>query len=179
MTPGANRECVLGVVFDATALPGLDTPGVEGRVTKLTVMIGGPYWSTYPSSPDSPEPAPRPTSADQLLAPALTHLRQVFPVLQSVQPVVAAPHLHPDCIPAYLPGHHGRLRELDRAIRTGPWAGKLTLVGNGFGGVGVNDCIWSVETALKSLVEGGVVTGLERWAEIEQDVTAASSGFTS
>jgi len=142
-------------------------------------MTGGPYWSTYPSSPTNPTPATRPTSADQLLEPALKHVRKVFPVLESVEPIIADPHLHLDCIPTYLPGHHTRLRELDRAIRTGHWAGKLTLAGNGFGGVGVNDCIWSVDGIVKGLAKGRLMTGLERWAEIEQDVTLASSALTS
>ena len=167
---GMNPECVLGVVFDSTALPGLDSPALRDRATKLTVMIGGPYWSTYPASSTAPDPATTPTSAEQLLEPALNHLRRIFPILNSIQPIVASPHLHLDCIPTYLPGHHRRLVELDRAIRTGPWAGKLSLAGNGYGGVGVNDCIWSVEGIVKALRDGEQVTGLERWAEIGEEV---------
>lgn len=173
--PGGNPENVLGVVFDSTALPGLDSPSVEGKVTKLTVMMGGPYWSIYPSSPTNPDPAPRPGSAEQLVEPALKHLRRVFPVLESVEPIVTAPHLHLDCIPTYLPGHVTRLRELHEAIRDGPWAGKLSLAGNGYGGVGVNDCVWSVDGIVKGLVEGRAVTGLERWAAPSIDDTSAST----
>ena len=169
-SPGGNPECVLGVVFDSTALPGLDSPSLQDRITKMTVMIGGPYWSTYPASSTNSDPATTPTSGEQLLEPALSHLRRIFPILDTVRPIVADPHLHLDCIPTYLPGHHRRLRELDRAIRTGPWAGILSLAGNGYGGVGVNDCVWSVEGIVKALGQGRVVTGLERWAEIGEDV---------
>jgi len=170
LVPGGNPESVLGVVFDSTALPGLDSPSVEGRVTKLTVMMGGPYWSTYPSYPTNPDPAPRPILSEELLEPALKHLRRVFPILETIEPIVAEPNLHLDCIPTYLPGHHTRLRDLHRAIRTGPWAGKLSLAGNGYGGVGVNDCIWSVEGLVKGLVGGKEMTGLEKWGEIPREV---------
>ena len=133
-------------------------------------MMGGPYWSTYPSSPTDPTPAARPSSPEELVAPALAHLRRVFPILEKCPPLLVDPHLHLDCIPTYLPGHHQRLTDLHTAIRRGQWAGKLSLAGNGYGGVGVNDCVWSAQGIAKGVAEGRAVTGLEKWAGIEPGI---------
>jgi oxygen-dependent protoporphyrinogen oxidase len=57
------------------------------------------------------------------------------------------------------------MHEIDTAIKDGPWRGKLSLVGNGYGGVGVNDCVWSAEGVAQALLEGRDPTGLERWRD--------------
>jgi oxygen-dependent protoporphyrinogen oxidase len=154
----ANPESVLGVVFDSTALPGIDDIGLDDKVTKLTVMMGGPYWSSYGASE-------RPKTAAELVEPALRHLRRTLPALANIEPIVTSPRLHVDSIPTYLPGHGDRLHEIDTAIKDGPWRGKLSLVGNGYGGVGVNDCVWSAEGVAQALLEGRNPTGLERWRD--------------
>ena len=156
-----NEHGVLGVIFDSTALPGLDSTNMS--ITKLTVMLGGPYWSSYPSSPSSSLPLPRPTSPDDLINPALGHLHRVFPVLKNLKPLIVAPNLNCDCIPTYLPGHNSRLKDLHQEITTGEWACKLSLTGNGYGGVGVNDCVWSGEIVARGIAEGYTPTGLEAW----------------
>jgi oxygen-dependent protoporphyrinogen oxidase len=152
----ANPEGALGVVFDSTALPGIDDIGLDDKVTKLTVMMGGPYWSSYGVSQ-------RPETAADLVEPALRHLRRALPALANVEPLVISPRLHIDSIPTYLPGHGARVKEMDAAVLDGPWKGKLSLVGNGFGGVGVNDCVWSAEGVTRALLDGKTATGLERW----------------
>jgi oxygen-dependent protoporphyrinogen oxidase len=161
--PGAetNKEGVLGVVFDSTALPGLDE-GLESKVTKLTVMMGGPYWSdpNYASGSLS-----QPQQADELVPLATAHLHKVFPHLQQVDPLYVARHLHTNAIPTYVPGHFTRLNQLHTAILQGPWRDRLSLTGNGYGGVGVNDCVWSAETVVEALARGQSCTGLEAYAE--------------
>lgn len=156
--PKANPEGILGVVFDSTAVPGIDDVGLDGHVTKLTVMMGGPYWSSYGT-------LSRPASADELVGPALRHIRKVLPGLADVEPLVTSPRLHTDSIPTYLPGHGQRLKEINTAIYDGPWKGKLSLVGNGYGGVGVNDCVYSGELVAQALLDGHDTTGLERWRD--------------
>lgn len=161
-----NPEGILGVVFDSTAVPGMDG-GLEGKITKLTVMMGGPYWSAsepYSSSTATSTLRTIPTRAEELLQPALDHLHRVFPHLARVDPLLALPRLHSDCIPTYLPYHGQRVRAIHEAIKGGSWAGKLSLVGNGYGGVGVNDCVYSAEEVVAGLRAGRGVTGLERWA---------------
>ena len=158
LIPGSNSvDGILGVVFDSTALPGLDEPLLDGKLTKLTVMMGGPHWLTYGT-------CSMPSDPQDLVGPALRHVRRSFPALQDREPVLVVPHLQKDCIPTYAPGHGARMRELHRAMEQ-DWDGKLSLVGNGCGGVGVNDCIYSVEQVLERLLRDGGSTGLERWAD--------------
>jgi oxygen-dependent protoporphyrinogen oxidase len=130
-------------------------------------MIGGPYWSTYPSSTGSP--IPRPTDAKDLVEPAIKHLQSVFPVLTTVEPVLVVPNIHLNAIPTYTPGHLDRLAELHRAIKGGEWSGKLSLAGNGLGGVGVNDCVLSAEGIVDAYRKGGVFTGLEGFATGDEE----------
>ncbi|GMK55541.1 hypothetical protein CspeluHIS016_0205970 [Cutaneotrichosporon spelunceum] len=152
---GPNPEGALGVVFDTTALPGTD-PG-ELDVTKLTVMLGGPHWNSYGGR--------EPAHDDELAPLALSHLARVFPHV-TVPPILVVPRLNQECIPTYAPGHGDRLREIHQAIITGGWAGRLSVVGAGYGGVSVNDCVLGAEMVAAGLA-GGQVTGLERWADWE------------
>jgi oxygen-dependent protoporphyrinogen oxidase len=164
--PSANPHGILGVVFDSTAIH-LDGD-LNGKVTKLTVMIGGPYWSTYPSSTSS-SPISKPTNPKDLVHPAIQHLQSVFPVLRTVDPILTVANIHEDAIPTYTPGHVGRLAETHRAIKNGVWNGKLSLAGNGLGGVGVNDCVLSAEGIVQGFRDGKLVTGLEGFATGEEE----------
>lgn len=153
-----NPEGALGVVFDSTALPGTDDGGLEGRVTKLTVMLGGPYWGSYGGGK-----VPHTTQLGHL---ALSHLARVFPQLASVNPLLVVPHMQAGCIPTYAPGHGGRLRKLHEAmVEDEALNGRLSVVGAGYGGVSVNDCVLGAELVAQGLKGGERVTGLERWAD--------------
>ena len=122
-------------------------------------MMGGPWWSSYVDNPTVPQ------TAEELVRPALDHVRSVFPVLQGVEPLIALPRLQRDCIPTYTPGHGANLSRLYQVLKKdGHWAGKISLVGNGYGGVGVNDCVVSAEEVVQGLAAGGRPTGLEAWA---------------
>jgi oxygen-dependent protoporphyrinogen oxidase len=153
--PSQNPHGILGVVFDSTALPGLDT---AANVTKLTVMMGGPYWSSY-----RPVLA-RPTSASELVPLAMDHLRTVFPSLRNVDPVLADPHLHVDCIPTPTPGHRERTKELHHRLLDSPWRSKLSFAGNAWGGIGVNDSVYAAVEVVDGIKAGNQATGMERWA---------------
>ncbi|KAL7420542.1 oxygen-dependent protoporphyrinogen oxidase [Cryptotrichosporon argae] len=154
-----NPEGVLGVIFDSTALPGAEG-ALAGSITRLTVMMGGPYWTTYPSTSGSPLPVP---ALDELPALALRHLHRSFPRLGQMEPLVVLPHLNTDCIPTYAPGHGARMRELHTAL-VRDWDGRLSVAGSGYGGVSVNDCVGSGEMVAEALLRGEPPTGLERWA---------------
>jgi protoporphyrinogen/coproporphyrinogen III oxidase len=154
---------VLGVVFDSTSLEGVEDSIDAGvaNITKLTVMIGGPYWDTYRSSSSSTTTLP---TSEDLSAIAFSHLQSVFPGIP--QPLFTRSSIHKNCIPTYLVGHGTRLRELHEAVISSEWNGYLTQTGSGYGGVGVNDCIgmgWGVADGLQA----GWVSGLERWEDWE------------
>ena len=166
-----NPGGVLGVVFDDVAMEGTD----DIRLTKMTVMLGGPYWSTYPAgtspadkdlTPENREwlenrPLYSPSSTKPLVSDALKHLRMVFPALGNVEPVLKVASIQKECIPTFLPGHYDRLRYIHETIQNGPWKGKLTLVGSGYYGVGLNDCVYMGEVVGKAIGQGQRPTGLE------------------
>lgn len=152
----SNSAGVLGVIFDSTALPGTETPELEGRITKVTAMMGGPYWSSYKAAGGSVASVP---SKEELSKIAVDYLKTVFPHLANIDPLLTQAHIQVECIPTYAPGHGSRLRELHEAIQNGPWQGKLSVGGSGYGGVSVNDCVYSGEL----LAEAVESTGLERW----------------
>ncbi|WVQ66706.1 protoporphyrinogen oxidase [Kwoniella botswanensis] len=159
-SPSLNPFGVLGVIFDSTAIP-LSTD-VRG-VTKLTLMLGGPYWSTY-----DPKSTP-PKTNEELINNAIQHLNGIFPHLEDVQPILKLGKIHCDCIPTYTLNHGQRLRELHESIQSNSsgWKGKLSLIGNAYGGVGLNDCVYSSESVVDALGQGRSVTGLERWENWE------------
>lgn len=161
----ANPDGVLGVVFDSTAVEGVEHPEAARELTKLTVMIGGPHWTDYVPERDRATFS-RP-SQQQLEEIALSHLRRTFPHLADVKPSVVSARIHVDCIPTYLPGHGQRLRDLHESVLADKaWAGKLIQLGSGYGGVGVNDCVFMASEAIDRMqLDAGPVTGLERWAE--------------
>jgi oxygen-dependent protoporphyrinogen oxidase len=174
--PSPNPDGIIGVIFDSTSMTGVeDSPLVASHFTKLTVMMGGPHWSTYPSEPTMPSSPPIPIpSPEQLPSKALAHLKKVFPHIPD--PVLSEGFIQKECIPTYLIGHGQRLRQLHETMEQSAWAGKLVLIGSGYGGVGVNDCVGMAEqTVLKlaaswSTSEPQVrnhVTGLERWKHWE------------
>lgn len=173
-TSNPNPDGIIGVVFDSTSMSELDeSPLAATDLTKLTVMMGGPHWNSYPSDPvhtnSGPIPIPNP---EELPLMAVRHLKKVFPNLP--EPLLAEGHVHHDCIPTYLVGHGQRLRELHEKLGQSAWSGKLVLTGSGYGGVGVNDCVGIAEDAVEALAkewmaEGDVpvTTGLERWKNWE------------
>lgn len=154
----ANQAGVLGVIFDSTALPGTEVPELEGKITKVTAMMGGPYWSSYKTG-GAVTPIP---SKEQLSEIAVDYLKTVFPHLANVDPILTKANLQVDCIPTYAPGHGTRMRELHEAIQSGPWQGRLSVGGSGYGGVSVNDCVYSGEILADAV---GGKTGLERWED--------------
>lgn len=165
-----NPDGIIGVVFDSTSVSGAEeSPLASTHLTKLTIMMGGPHWSSYPKDPADPTSAPIPIpNSDTLPDKAMKHLRKVFPTIPD--PLLAEAHIHYDCIPTYLVGHGQRLQELHEKLRGSAWANKLVLTGSGYGGVGVNDCVGMAEDTVSALEKlwtdddgTSVVTGLERW----------------
>lgn len=121
----------LGTVFDSCSL-GAQDKGAPG-FTKLTVMLGGPY-----------ELTPAHTKIDNVLAQLQHHLSPIHHRLQGARlpwPVYFEALEHNDCIPLFLVGHVRRMEELRTALKTGPWKGRLEVVGAGIDGVGVGDCV--------------------------------------
>jgi len=137
-----NPHDILGVIFDSDAMPNQleilrsETCSPSSQpFTKLTVMMGGPYWRERASLPSEEEAEERALRAlhTQLGIPLTVLSRQVRHVRSRVLT---------DTIPQYLVGHPQRMQELHTIISTqAPWQHRLSLLGYSYGGVGVNDCI--------------------------------------
>ncbi|KAI1003586.1 hypothetical protein K3495_g4619 [Podosphaera aphanis] len=139
-----NPECALGVVFDSDAIQGLDT--VAG--TKLTVMLGGHWWDGTRAYPDEEE--------GRKMAQAV--LKRHLGITELPQYVKV--HLQKECIPQYTLGHTSRLAKAKKDL--GAFRGRLSVAGNGYQGVGVNDSIAAARRLVSGLEFGN--TGLE-WLE--------------
>ncbi|KAF9051632.1 hypothetical protein BJ165DRAFT_1365252 [Panaeolus papilionaceus] len=153
---------VLGMVFDSCSLGAQDwdTDGGEGyyengKWTKVTVMLGGPYGmpeaiplAPSPSISASPSRQPLPTQLQSLLSTLSTHLSRPLPA-----PVYWKTWNNHRCIPTLLPGHQERVQQLRELIEGDDRKGKsgIKIVGAGVDGVSVPDCVRSGRRAAREL----------------------------
>ena len=165
-----NPERALGVIFGSeTSRGSSDKPrdphqGTTGQDsapgTKLTVMLGGHWWSSWSAS-DLPDEE---SAVEMAKAVLERHLR-----ITDI-PVIAKARMQWNAIPQYEVGHHARMDRLHRDLSR-EFDGRLKVVGSAYQGVGVNDCVKAARKASFDIREGlDERTGLEifgqerRWA---------------
>ncbi|KAJ7211161.1 hypothetical protein GGX14DRAFT_520062 [Mycena pura] len=129
----ADDAGILGVTFDSAALPAQDALAPGERITKVTVMMGGPH---------------RLGAGDCALPVVLAHLQYHLNRRAPLpDPLVTRVWTHRECIPTPLPGHLERMGKLKEALAApvgdGGWGGRLEVVGAGVRGVSVADCVES------------------------------------
>ncbi|PSK46332.1 protoporphyrinogen oxidase [Elsinoe australis] len=145
-----NPENALGVVFDNSYAPdpahdddeiqGPAQDTVKQRGTKLTVMLGGHYWRSWPSYPTEQEG----------LEMAKSILRRHLNITE--QPLASQVNFNENCIPQYVVGHESRLNKIHNGLQKG-FDGTLRVAGSWINGVGVNDCLrsaWNTVDDLKN-----------------------------
>lgn len=141
-----NPYRVLGVVFDTDMMPGVEERVAGQELTKLTVMMGGHYYSKQPEL--------IPTN-EELISQAVRAIQTQMGIRED--PFFAQGLIQKDCIPQYLVGHHRRMCDLHHQLQ----GLNLSLVGSGYSGVGLNDVIKSSKDNSDHLIEHGAATGLE------------------
>jgi protoporphyrinogen/coproporphyrinogen III oxidase len=114
-------------VFDSCSVDAQDQP--RGQLTKLTVMLGGPY-------PQVPQIGDTASLGLLLLGTLERHFGRSLPRPAHVE-VTHNQH----CIPVPTPGHLHRMGELREVLEKDPWNGRLEIIGAGVGGVSVADCV--------------------------------------
>lgn len=172
-----NPERALGVIFGSetsrasygapsespsqsnpiTATP-LSQDSVPG--TKLTVMLGGHWWSNWSASD-------LPTEASGIeMAKSILHRHLGI----TDEPLIAKARMQWKAIPQYEVGHHERMARIHTDLRR-EFHGRLKVAGSAYQGVGVNDCVKAAWKACFDIREGfDDRTGLEgfgaeaRWA---------------
>lgn len=143
-----NPERALGVIFDSDGVPGQDT----AQGTKLTVMMGGHWWTGSNSIP----------TPEQGVHMAQAVLRRQLDIHE--QPICTNATLQRNCIPQYYIGHHQRMRSAHTHLRE-RFDGRLAVTGPSYRGVGFNDCVKSAKEVAMSLVAGAPTTGLETFLD--------------
>ena len=144
-----NPERALGVVFDSDACIGQDS----ASGTKLTVMLGGHWWDSFDSYPDEEDGA----------AMAKAVLKRHLKIDE--EPVAIRVGLQRECIPQYTVGHEKRMKAAHGELMRG-FKGKLSVAGNSYTGVGLNDCVRGARDVVKDVTGyhgSGGITGLERF----------------
>lgn len=141
---------MLGTVFDSCAMPDQD---VDVR-TRVTVMMGGHRFQKYFGDAAS-------VSKDLICDTAMHALRTHLGIKDA--PIAFNVAVHRQCIPQYTVGHYDKLTSLHRSIKN-TYAGKLSVVGASYWGVGVNDCVKGARDLVTGLAtpRRTTVTGLER-----------------
>lgn len=127
--------------------------------TKLTVMIGGHWWSEWHAG-DYPSEA-------EGIELAKSVLRRHLKIEE--EPLIAKAKLQRDCIPQYQVGYRDDMAEI-HAHFARLFEGRLKLIGPPWqGGVGVNDCVKRAREISTIVREGwDDKTGLEGFAEKEK-----------
>ena len=155
-----NPECALGVIFDTFAAPGQDVihgterPRLPAIGTKLTVMLGGHWWSSWEDLPSEAEG----------IVMAQTILARHLGITDEPSEVHAT--LQRDCIPQYTVGHGQRMQDFHQWLLK-EYGGNLKVAGASYGGVGFNDCVrsaWDLGKEVKERGWKGNTTGLDRYA---------------
>lgn len=123
LIPSCEEEKVLGCVFDSDVFPEQNQTPEE---TRLTVMIGGAH---QPSLIDLPK--------EKLKCLALSSLQNHLGI--EAEPDAISIHVARSAIPQYFVGHMEKIMRIGTILaEVSPC---MTLTGNSFLGVSVNDCI--------------------------------------
>ena len=117
-----SSPAILGTVFDSCSLQAQDT---STQITKLTMMLGGPY----------PSHATDDIALPFILRSLEEHLQRPLP-----RPIFWKIWRNEKCIPTPTPGHLERMQEMRNVLRE-QWDERLQVIGAGVGGVSVGDCV--------------------------------------
>ncbi len=123
LIPSQEKQKLLGVVWDSSAFPQQNT---NPQQTRLTAMIGGAHFPDFTSNNDS-----------TLIEMALKELHEQLKISQTPDYIHIKRAHH--AIPQYTVGHQNRLIEIETDLTNMP--AKIALLGNGYYGISVNDCI--------------------------------------
>ncbi|KAK6644880.1 hypothetical protein RUM43_001156 [Polyplax serrata] len=142
LVPPNQNIPILGVIFDSCILP------QNGR-TILTVMLGGKWFDQHFGSN---------TENEKLLEVAQDHIKKILNI--DKKPANFLVSVMTNCIPQYIVGHSERVKRIRTYVADQKLP--LTLMGNSFDGIGVNDAIYSAKINVMSALSA---RGFERVAE--------------
>lgn len=138
LIPSSENPAVLGITFDSCIFPDFSTK--EYPSTRLSVMLGGQWFKEHFGDIGS-------CNEDVIIEKSLAAVKQYLKI--SDTPSSLEVSLLKQCIPHYTVGHRYRVANFDRVIEDNNL--KLTLVGAGYLGAGVADCITKTIDATEPL----------------------------
>ncbi|MBA3602956.1 MAG: protoporphyrinogen oxidase [Parachlamydiaceae bacterium] len=138
LIPSKEKQKLLGVVWDSSVFP---QQNANRQQTRLTAMIGGTHFPDFSSNSDS-----------TLIEMTLKEFREQLKISQ-VPDCIHIKRAH-HAIPQYSVGHQARLFEIETELKNKP--AKIDLLGNGYYGISVNDCI--TQALQRTLPEKGHIS---------------------
>jgi len=132
LIPTKENRKVLGTLWDTSIFP---NRAPEGYVM-LRSMVGGARNSPLAMLPD-----------ERIIDLVRTELADIMGV--NADPDFARVYRHEKAIPQYLIGHAACLEEIDNALKKHPG---LTLTGNAYRGVSLNDCVANAYRVSKTII---------------------------
>ncbi|XP_061462163.1 protoporphyrinogen oxidase [Rhineura floridana] len=142
LVPAFEDSSLLGIVYDSVAFPEQD--GSSGPSTRLTVMLGGAWFTSGLGDPDT-------VSHAVLLSRAQAAVKEHLGV--SAEPCRTIVKVQKACIPQYTLGHWKHIESAAAYLEQQKLP--LSLVGASYKGVSVNDCISGSRTAVSKLLGHG------------------------
>jgi len=138
LIPSSEDPAVLGITFDSCIFPEFST--TEYPSTRLSVMLGGQWFREHFGDINT-------CDQDVIIKKSLAAVKQYLKI--SDVPSNLEVSLLEKCIPHYTVGHRYRVDKFNRIITDERL--KLTLVGAGYLGAGVADCITKAIDATEPL----------------------------
>lgn len=123
LIPSKENESILGVVWDSSAFPNQNHSPQE---TRLTVMMGGAH-----------HPEALGMSNQQIERDVLNAMKKQLNIYDVPDSLIITRAI--DAIPQYTLGHSERVKSLKDLITS--FSTNITLLGNCYSGISVNDCI--------------------------------------
>lgn len=123
LIPSREKQKLLGAVWDSSAFPQQNS---HPEQTRLTAMLGGVHCVDFDSY-----------SENDLIEMALKELREHLGIKQRPDYIAVKRACH--AIPQYVVGHHAAVEGIEAAFEA--LSPHVKLLGNGFHGISVNDCI--------------------------------------
>lgn len=123
LVPSSEKQRLLGVVWDSSAFP---EQNLHPQQTRLTAMIGGAHFSNFCTY----------TSSD-LTEMTLREIHLHLGIKESPSRVIVNQAYH--AIPQYQVGHQRLVNAFENSLKQ--LFPQIAILGNGFHGISMNDCI--------------------------------------
>ena len=141
LTHSESDSKVLGISFDTTMFPEIDKPVGSFR---MTAMMGGSWSEQVFGTKDINK-----VTNEQMEQIALSEIRKILGIKDD--PYRITPYMWKTGIAQYTPGHTERLQETRDAIEKVKMP--LTILGQSYDGVAVNDVVYAARMAASNFVK--------------------------